>query len=630
MFTANLNDSLVAKGVSVLTALVLTFGVFPGAAFATSNGDTCGQKTTYTVDEDSDSFFSFDESNDRVQVDFNGNSDDRDQVIVTADTGYVLVSVEWASEGNTSSYTSVAVTNPTTVNTSGNSSSTRIDNVRVQVKKADCVDACGQQFTYTKNSIATGTNVHVDDTRVFIKTTDTGTSGNPDRITVDANSGYAIVSVKLELSNNSTSGWDYQGSVELTDFNPTGDTIEEYEVVVKTPNCAPVDTDNDTIPDTTDNCDAVANVNQLDSDNDGIGDVCDETPLPDACPNVTGNQQSGPCVDDACVAPFMWNTQNQTCDAPACPEGQIGSYPNCETPEPEVCPEGTEGVYPICLPISCPEGTVGVFPACVPLSCPEGTIGAFPICIPEPTDACPGDIGFQLTGPCESEDVCPSDEGIQTNTEECTQEVVDVCPNIDGMQSIIPEGMTLSESNCVSSNEGGGGSYSGGGTDPVDMCSNIEGSQEFVPEGYRFSQGECIAPQSSNSGSTDVPAAPAGAETPAVETPAGEVLGESCEPLLSSFMREGKENDAEEVKKLQSFLNADLGSTLDIDGVFGPSTTSAVKEFQVKYSSEILAPWLPFGLKNDKAATGYVYKTTLRWVNKLNCSALEIPMPQLP
>jgi hypothetical protein len=41
-----------------------------------------------------------------------------------------------------------------------------------------------------------------------------------------------------------------------------------------------LDSDNDGIPDASDNCPNVPNADQLDSDHDGLGDVCDPTPLP--------------------------------------------------------------------------------------------------------------------------------------------------------------------------------------------------------------------------------------------------------------------------------------------------------------------------------------------------------------
>ncbi len=112
----------------------------------------------------------------------------------------------------------------------------------------------------------------------------------------------------------------------------------------------------------------------------------------------------------------------------------------------------------------------------------------------------------------------------------------------------------------------------------------------------------------------------------------GSVLGAStCStPLLTKYMKEGRPNDPEQVKLLQQFLNDEMGSNLQITGFFGPLTTAAVKAFQLKYASEILAPWVPHGLPSAQTPTGYVYKTTLRWINKLYCESLDIPMPQLP
>lgn len=113
----------------------------------------------------------------------------------------------------------------------------------------------------------------------------------------------------------------------------------------------------------------------------------------------------------------------------------------------------------------------------------------------------------------------------------------------------------------------------------------------------------------------------------------GQVLGAStttlpelpagCTALINSYMRMGKHNDSIEVKKLQKFLGENLGLDLPITGFFGASTDAAVRQFQVAHNPEILKPW---GISDS---TGYVYKTTQRWINLMSCSSLNLPMPEL-
>ena len=116
--------------------------------------------------------------------------------------------------------------------------------------------------------------------------------------------------------------------------------------------------------------------------------------------------------------------------------------------------------------------------------------------------------------------------------------------------------------------------------------------------------------------------------------PGGLVLGaateEMCGEYISSYMRMGRKNDPEQVKKLQIFLNKEMGSNLPVTGFFGGLTKAAVEQFQLKYSSEVLKPWVPHGLPSEKVPTGYVYKTTKRWINLIECASLNTPLPQLP
>lgn len=109
----------------------------------------------------------------------------------------------------------------------------------------------------------------------------------------------------------------------------------------------------------------------------------------------------------------------------------------------------------------------------------------------------------------------------------------------------------------------------------------------------------------------------------------GRVLGASCEPLLSTYLRRGHNNDAEEVLALQKFLRDEVPPGPPMTAVFDEATEESVNEFQLKYAEEILDPWIPHGLEPG-TPTGYVYKTTRRWINLLHCSSLDIPIPILP
>lgn len=144
--------------------------------------------------------------------------------------------------------------------------------------------------------------------------------------------------------------------------------------------------------------------------------------------------------------------------------------------------------------------------------------------------------------------------------------------------------------------------------------------------------GSCVLPGSVTN--------PSPAPSPA---PAGEVLGEatttpelsppsSCAAnrYLRDYLKLGIKNDPEQVKLLQTFLN-EQGANLPVTGVFGPLTKAAVKAFQKAHHDEIIKPWIDAGYdaKSLKEGTGYVYKTTKRYINIVKCKEAEIPMPPL-
>ena len=128
------------------------------------------------------------------------------------------------------------------------------------------------------------------------------------------------------------------------------------------------------------------------------------------------------------------------------------------------------------------------------------------------------------------------------------------------------------------------------------------------------------------------PIVPQGGNGPIV-APQGQVLGAStstlpelpagCSALLSTYMRKGKKNDAGEVRKLQQFLNDQLGANIPVTGFFGPMTDTWVRAFQQAHRDQVLTPW------KLSAPTGFVYLTTQRWINLTYCSSLSIPLPTL-
>jgi hypothetical protein len=102
----------------------------------------------------------------------------------------------------------------------------------------------------------------------------------------------------------------------------------------------------------------------------------------------------------------------------------------------------------------------------------------------------------------------------------------------------------------------------------------------------------------------------------------------SCSKYLTSYLKFGARNDAGQVKKLQEFLNEELGLTIPVNGIFGPATFKAVKMLQAAHTEDILAPWSKVGPALTDP-TGYVYKTTQYWINKHKCQSLNEAAPVL-
>ncbi|NMB92349.1 MAG: hypothetical protein GYA31_01860, partial [Parcubacteria group bacterium] len=120
--------------------------------------------------------------------------------------------------------------------------------------------------------------------------------------------------------------------------------------------------------------------------------------------------------------------------------------------------------------------------------------------------------------------------------------------------------------------------------------------------------------------------APTGGVVAGAATGPGEVLGASteCTPYLLKYIKLGADNDPEEVKKLESFLNEQLGINLPLDGIYDQADYNAVKQFQLLMKDKVLAPWVEVGcLPNVDTPTGYVYRTTKWTINSFFCPELK-------
>jgi len=81
------------------------------------------------------------------------------------------------------------------------------------------------------------------------------------------------------------------------------------------------DSDEDGIPNESDNCPDTPNKYQIDSDGDGKGNECDDDPCP------TYDVITGPCGGpNGCIEGFYCATQTIACEQETCPEGSKRTY----------------------------------------------------------------------------------------------------------------------------------------------------------------------------------------------------------------------------------------------------------------------------------------------------------------
>jgi hypothetical protein len=91
------------------------------------------------------------------------------------------------------------------------------------------------------------------------------------------------------------------------------------------------------------------------------------------------------------------------------------------------------------------------------------------------------------------------------------------------------------------------------------------------------------------------------------------VFSGSCNEYITSYLAASFNNNFDQVIRLQVFLKNREGADVDINGIMDNKTVNAVNMFQLKYKDEILTPW------GISIPTGYVYYTTSKKINELNC-----------
>lgn len=207
----------------------------------------------------------------------------------------------------------------------------------------------------------------------------------------------------------------------------------------------------------------------------------------------------------------------------------------------------------------------------------------------------------------------------------CRTPVADVCLNIPEVQESVPAGMMLQgEGQCVPQ---GPGTF--GGSDPYTYGCMDPKATNFNPAA-NANDNSCTYPPvvQTGGGEGDTSGSVLGAATEEPEEPAGPTCGE----YITTYMRMGRKNDPEEVRKLQTFLNTVMDANIPVTGFFGPMTHNWVKKFQKQYHNEIIAPWekAGYGGADLQNGTGFVFKTTKRWINIMKCEMLkDTPIPEL-
>ncbi|HEY0908158.1 MAG TPA: PKD domain-containing protein [Candidatus Paceibacterota bacterium] len=174
---------------------------------------------------------------------------------------------------------------------------------------------------------------------------------------------------------------------------------------------------------------------------------------------------------------------------------------------------------------------------------------------------------------------------------------------------------TVSVTNTDNDTSNGGGNNGGGGSD---------GSGVVPPRGGGGggNSGTCVGygcTTGGGNGGSNNPDITIIFDNPTTSTGGGSTVSGPelvCPAVnfITVFMKKGIDNNPNEVRKLQYFLNSYEGANLTVNGQFDDATEAAVKALQAGHATEILAPW------GVTEATGIVYITTARYINTTFCN----------